>query len=90
MFTNRVHFQTCVLLTFKIKAWFKNFKFEDNTEPFNLSAVDYRVGPRRMGWTSPDTNAWLHTFANFTLNSKNRKLKKIKNFAQIFFIRIIF
>ena len=33
-------------MSYRHKAW---FKFEDNTEPFNLSVVDYRVGQRRIG-----------------------------------------
>ena len=33
-------------MSYRHKAW---FKFEDNTEPFNLSVVDYRVGQPRIG-----------------------------------------
>ena len=33
-------------MSYRHKAW---FNIEDNTEPFNLSVVDYRVGPRRIG-----------------------------------------
>ena len=69
-------------MSYRHKAW---FKFEDNTEPFNLSVVDYRVGQPRIGdgLHRIPTLDYTHLLVLDEI-TKKRKLAKLKILFQIF------